>query len=206
MLLLKHCSSYTESHHLGDKLKIAIRMRSHCLRYGSVLTTPVRPPQYLPNALKNRGLKLLCILLKEIEIPDGKGTPLGECPRISHFIKQREVDQLKKLHTACFGKVGKPDLVKENLLQFKGFDYEPESDAYTKKKQQIAKYVIYLSHVFLKEVGELDCHDGGSNPGRSKFSFGYGCPATRLQYSEHLYLWVREKSCNCCKYLIVHSL
>jgi len=77
--------------------------------------------------------------LQEIEIPDGKGTAFSECPRIEHFIKQRDINQLKKLHTVCFGRVGKPEQVKENLLQFKGFDYEPENDAYTKKKQTLAK-------------------------------------------------------------------
>lgn len=74
-----------------------------------------------------------------MDVPNGKGAPFADCPRIEFFIKQKETDQLKKLHQVLYGKVGKPDKIKPNLLLFKGFDYEPESDAYIKKKQFIAK-------------------------------------------------------------------
>ncbi|XP_049763065.1 protein DEK-like [Schistocerca nitens] len=79
---------------------------------------------------------------KAIEIPKGKGTPLGEIPRTEAFLKKFKADALKPLHRVLFNRVGKVTLVRNNIRKFCGFDFDKGSDQYEKKKHILSKMEV----------------------------------------------------------------
>ncbi|XP_046988148.1 protein DEK-like [Schistocerca americana] len=52
---------------------------------------------------------------KAIEIPKGKGSPLGEIPRTEAFIKKFKADALKQLDRVLFSTAGKVTLIRNNI-------------------------------------------------------------------------------------------
>ncbi|XP_037565866.1 protein DEK-like [Dermacentor silvarum] len=69
----------------------------------------------------------------------GKGTPLGDCPRIEHNIKRERSESLKALHRLLFGRPGAPSEIKKNLRKFSGFPFEKDSAEYVKREKMFAK-------------------------------------------------------------------
>eukprot|EP01136_Pigoraptor_vietnamica_P009050 Opistho-1_new@2980 len=69
---------------------------------------------------------------KEIEIPDGKGTALGDIPNVRHYIDKRTSKDLKPVHTILYGARGHERDFKDHLRRFKGFVFA--NDAERKKK------------------------------------------------------------------------
>ncbi|KAH7981379.1 hypothetical protein HPB49_023479 [Dermacentor silvarum] len=65
----------------------------------------------------------------------GKGTPLGDCPRIEHNIKRERSESLKALHRLLFGRPGAPSEIKKNLRKFSGFPFEKDSAEYVKRER-----------------------------------------------------------------------
>ncbi|XP_075223246.1 protein DEK-like isoform X2 [Lycorma delicatula] len=76
---------------------------------------------------------------KKVEIPNGKGKPLGEIPRIQFQINKLKVDNLKSLHKVLFSRVGQAHTIKKNIGQFKGFEFEKDSADQKKKLSVLTK-------------------------------------------------------------------
>nr|CAI5824446.1 unnamed protein product [Callosobruchus analis] len=69
----------------------------------------------------------------KIEFAEGKGTALGDIPRIDASISRFKNDDLKPLHRLLFKVNGKSTLVKKNIRKFNGFNFDKESEEYQKK-------------------------------------------------------------------------
>ncbi|XP_050402110.1 protein DEK [Patella vulgata] len=79
---------------------------------------------------------------KKIEIPEGKGTKLGECPRIEQKLQQNKADDLKFLHRLLFNRQGSAQEIKKNIKQFCGYAFESGDKEYDKKMAVINKCTI----------------------------------------------------------------
>jgi len=66
-------------------------------------------------------------------IPEGKGTKLGDMPRVDRELNRTNGEDLKPLHRFLFGKAGKTFEVKKNIRKFNGFAFEVDSQEYKKK-------------------------------------------------------------------------
>ncbi|XP_037567933.1 protein DEK [Dermacentor silvarum] len=89
----------------------------------------------------------------------GKGTPLGDCPRIEHNIKRERSESLKGLHRLLFGHPGAPSEIKKNLRKFSGFPFEKDSAEYVKREKMVAK-LKKTAHKHL--LGMLDLEKSGT--------------------------------------------
>ncbi|KAH7964798.1 hypothetical protein HPB49_001387 [Dermacentor silvarum] len=89
----------------------------------------------------------------------GKGTPLGDCPRIEHNIKRERSESLKGLHRLLFGHPGAPSEIKKNLRKFNGFPFEKDSAEYVKREKMVAK-LKKTAHRHL--LGMLDLEKSGT--------------------------------------------
>lgn len=67
------------------------------------------------------------------------GIPLGKIPEIEKYIASTRTEVLQTLHQICLDTVGKTNLLKKNLRQFAGFDFDKDSDEYEKKLKEIQK-------------------------------------------------------------------
>ncbi|XP_054709569.1 protein DEK-like isoform X2 [Uloborus diversus] len=77
---------------------------------------------------------------KEMEIPEGKGQKLGQCPRIEFQIQKYKAVDLRPLHRILFNKLGAEKSVKRNIRKFSGFPFDKDSDEYKKKLLMLNKY------------------------------------------------------------------
>ncbi|CAH1966803.1 unnamed protein product [Acanthoscelides obtectus] len=75
----------------------------------------------------------------KVEFAEGKGTALGDIPRIEASITRYKNDDLKTLHRLLFKVNGKTTLVKKNIRKFNGFDFDKDSDEYQKKIASVQK-------------------------------------------------------------------
>lgn len=90
---------------------------------------------------------------------EGRGTALGEIPRIDASISRFKNDDLKSLHRLLFKSTGKTNMVKKNIRKFNGFDFEKGTDEYNKKLSIIQKLEIKQ----LKSICEmLDLQKSGN--------------------------------------------
>lgn len=76
----------------------------------------------------------------KVELSDGNGVSLGEIPRIDASISRFKTEDLKLLHRLLFKIPGKTVQIKKNIRKFNGFDFEKDSDAYTKKVASTQKF------------------------------------------------------------------
>jgi len=76
------------------------------------------------------------------EIPEGKGTKLGDIPRVERELNKTNHDDLKPLHRLLFGKQGKAWEIKRNIRKFNGFAFEEDTPEYKKKKEFAEKFTI----------------------------------------------------------------
>ncbi|KAL1420732.1 hypothetical protein MTO96_004468 [Rhipicephalus appendiculatus] len=89
----------------------------------------------------------------------GKGTALGDCPRIEHNISRERSEGLKVLHRLLFGRPGAPSEIKKNLRKFNGFPFEKDSAEYLKRHKMVAK----LKKAAQKDLlGMLDLEKSGT--------------------------------------------
>ncbi|XP_046578055.1 protein DEK-like [Haliotis rubra] len=79
---------------------------------------------------------------KKVDVPEGSGAKLGECPRIEYKIAHLKADDLKPLHRIVFGKKGTSQEVKKNLRQFCGFSFSKEDKEYDKRVSIIGKLTL----------------------------------------------------------------
>lgn len=77
---------------------------------------------------------------KEIVLPEGSGTKLGDIPYVDHMIESGDIEVLKKLHSLMgLGRVGQPKEIRTNLRKFNGFDYEKESAKFVATRKKMEK-------------------------------------------------------------------
>lgn len=65
---------------------------------------------------------------------------MGEIATIDKYICTTRIDTLQTLHQICFGTTGKTNLLKKNLRQFSGFDFDKDSDEFIKKIEAAQKF------------------------------------------------------------------
>ncbi|XP_076441371.1 protein DEK-like [Babylonia areolata] len=96
---------------------------------------------------------------KKVDIPEGKGTKLGECPRIEFKLNQTKAIDLKPLHRLLYNRAGSNMEVKRNIRQFNGFTFTKGDKEYEKRVTSLNK----LTLAGLKHVCEvLDIERGGT--------------------------------------------
>jgi len=76
---------------------------------------------------------------KELVIPQGNGTPLGEIEYINYQIAHASTDALSRMRQICFGRRGTKATVRKNLREFKGFDFDSQSVDYKKHLANLTK-------------------------------------------------------------------
>lgn len=77
---------------------------------------------------------------KPFTVPEGKGTKLGDIPRIEHFISKFKSDDLRPVTKALFGARGPLKSVwKKAIRSFNGFDFDEKSDDWEKRKAVLSK-------------------------------------------------------------------
>ncbi|KAJ6645424.1 Endocuticle structural glycoprotein SgAbd-2 [Pseudolycoriella hygida] len=64
---------------------------------------------------------------------------LGEIARIESYITNTKVDGLQILHSICFTGNVKPNMIKNKLRKFAGFDFDADSDEYNTKLEAVQK-------------------------------------------------------------------
>jgi len=67
----------------------------------------------------------------------GTGVALGEIEYIEFMITKEMADNMKKLHSVCFGRPGDRNNVKKNLRQFNGLDFDKTDKKYEVKKTRM---------------------------------------------------------------------
>ncbi|KAL5021589.1 hypothetical protein ScPMuIL_000744 [Solemya velum] len=95
---------------------------------------------------------------KKLEIPEGSGDRLGDCPRIEFQLQKTKADDLKLLHKILYNRVAAANEIRRNIRQFCGYDFAKGDKEYEKKQAMLNK-----SHIaMLKPVCEvLDIERGG---------------------------------------------
>ncbi|XP_055313683.1 protein DEK isoform X1 [Sitodiplosis mosellana] len=91
----------------------------------------------------------------------GKGTALGEIPKIEKYITNTRIDGLQTLYQICFQSVGKTNVLKKNLRSFDGFDFEVGSSDFKKRleltqKIELAKLKAVCEGLQLDKKGAKD--------------------------------------------------
>lgn len=76
---------------------------------------------------------------KDFIIPKGNGKALAEIEYIQNQIAHGSTDALTRLHQICFGRRGTKTTTRKNLREFRGFEFQRESEAYQKHLKQITK-------------------------------------------------------------------
>lgn len=89
------------------------------------------------------------------------GKSLSEIAKIDKYITSTRVDHLQTLHTICFDAAGKVNVLKKNLRQFAGFEFEKDSNEYKKKleaaqKNDIAKLKAVCEGLQLDKKGSKE--------------------------------------------------
>ncbi|PVD23433.1 hypothetical protein C0Q70_16702 [Pomacea canaliculata] len=98
---------------------------------------------------------------KKVEIQEGAGTKLGDCPRIEFKLGQTKAMDLKSLHRLLFNRAGSNTEVKKNIRQFSGFVFSKEDKEYEKRVTALNKMTIPQ----LKQICEvLDIERSGAKP------------------------------------------
>ncbi|XP_050296517.1 protein DEK-like isoform X1 [Anthonomus grandis grandis] len=75
----------------------------------------------------------------KIEFEEGKGTKLGEIPRVEAAISRSRGDDLKFLHKFLFDQPGQKLTYKKNIRLFCGFGFENDSDEFKTKQENLKK-------------------------------------------------------------------
>ncbi|KAL1501539.1 hypothetical protein ABEB36_006842 [Hypothenemus hampei] len=75
----------------------------------------------------------------KVEFEEGRGTALGEIPRVEASITRFKNDDLKFLHKLLFKVQGNKNLFKKNIRKFSGFAFEQDSDDFRKKQEFLRK-------------------------------------------------------------------
>ncbi|XP_066249759.1 protein DEK-like isoform X2 [Euwallacea similis] len=86
-----------------------------------------------------------------VEFEEGKGTALGEIPRVEASITRFKNDDLKYLHKLLFNAVTNKVHFKKNIRKFNGFPFNKDSDDYTKKVDSLKKNEVKV----LKTICEI---------------------------------------------------
>ncbi|XP_066154579.1 protein DEK isoform X4 [Euwallacea fornicatus] len=86
-----------------------------------------------------------------VEFEEGKGTALGEIPRVEASITRFKNDDLKYLHKLLFNAVTNKVHFKKNIRKFNGFPFNKDSDDYTKKVESLKKNEVKI----LKTICEI---------------------------------------------------
>jgi len=76
---------------------------------------------------------------KELSIPQGHGKPLGEIEYINYQISHASTDALSRMRSICFGRRGNKATIRKNLREFKGFEFERDSNEYQKHLSNLIK-------------------------------------------------------------------
>ncbi|CAF3509447.1 unnamed protein product [Rotaria sp. Silwood1] len=76
---------------------------------------------------------------KELPIPQGNGKPLGEIEYINYQITHGSTDALSRMRSICFGRRGNKANIRKNLREFKGFEFQRNSDEYQKHLNNLIK-------------------------------------------------------------------
>jgi len=79
---------------------------------------------------------------EKLTILEGKGTKLGDMPRVDRELNQTNADDLKPLHRFLFGRTAKNWEIKKNIRKFNGFAFEVNSKEYKKKKDFVEKFTV----------------------------------------------------------------
>ncbi|XP_065200224.1 protein DEK-like isoform X2 [Planococcus citri] len=74
-----------------------------------------------------------------VDVPAGKGKPLGKIPIVNQRLKRLRITTIKNLHRLIFGRIGKISLVLSNIQKFKGFPFAEDSDDYNRKATALNK-------------------------------------------------------------------
>jgi len=88
---------------------------------------------------------------KKLDIVEGSGQKLGECPRIEYKINKVKGEELKTLHRVLFGRVGAALTAKKNIRQFSGFTFSKNSTEFEKKRAIVEK----VKMIDIKKMCEL---------------------------------------------------
>lgn len=67
---------------------------------------------------------------------------LGEIAKINNMLNKTRVETLQTLYSICFDSVGKSNVVKKNLRNFSGFDFDSDSDKFKKRVEAAQKIDI----------------------------------------------------------------
>ncbi|KAK7489462.1 hypothetical protein BaRGS_00019261 [Batillaria attramentaria] len=98
---------------------------------------------------------------KKVEIPEGAGVKLGDCPRVEFKLAHTKAMELKPLHRLLFNRAGSTTEVKKNIRQFSGYTFAKGDKEYEKRVASMNKMTIpQLKHVC--EV--LDIERSGAKP------------------------------------------
>jgi len=76
---------------------------------------------------------------KELLIPQGHGKPLGEIAYINYQITHASTDALSRMRTICFDRRGNKTTIRKHLREFKGFEFNQNSDEYQKHLSNLTK-------------------------------------------------------------------
>jgi len=76
---------------------------------------------------------------KDLIIPQGHGKPLGEIEYINYQITHASTDALSRMRTICFGRRGNKATIRKNLREFKGFEFDRDSNEYQKHLSNLIK-------------------------------------------------------------------
>ncbi|CAF0799614.1 unnamed protein product [Rotaria sp. Silwood1] len=85
-----------------------------------------------PEQLSGRSLVATKIL-------HGNGKPLGEIEYINYQITHGSTDALSRMRSICFGRRGNKANIRKNLREFKGFEFQRNSDEYQKHLNNLIK-------------------------------------------------------------------
>ncbi|CAF1035629.1 unnamed protein product [Rotaria sordida] len=76
---------------------------------------------------------------KELSIPQGHGKPLGEIEYINYQITHASTDALSRMRNICFGRRASQTNIRQHLREFKGFEFEHDSDEYQRHLNNLIK-------------------------------------------------------------------
>ncbi|CAF3552882.1 unnamed protein product [Rotaria sp. Silwood1] len=76
---------------------------------------------------------------KELSIPQGHGKPLGEIEYINYQITHASTDAVSRMRNICFGRRASQTNIRQNLREFKGFEFERDGDEYQRHLNNLIK-------------------------------------------------------------------
>jgi len=82
---------------------------------------------------------------------NGSGTALGDIPFVEEMINKEIADNLKKIHSLCFGRPGDRLNVKKHLRQFNGYSFDKSDKRFAAKKVSLDR----LKNAELKNICQI---------------------------------------------------